>query len=289
MSRLGLLDDGQIAVLAKQYTKTLREYLDHYLSDRIQVVQHRHRRQLIGAVPSSVDIARKGGDDALLEKTQVDSGSSIPRFHSALWTAFRKPIDESKRRFMNVPRAATYFAAVKRPLFVAIAVYTGNKNASFDTIGETRDGSPTVQKITISEDLYYTDYYVAGLYAKVARGLQKRQSLNRDKLLQSVNLIIFYVDLNDGSETLLVERFGVEALVISLNVSCILQMPTGTKNQQSTKGDQPSISGNRWRNRFHYDCQLPNRHDRNFPGCHELERIDRGRQHANVAPNDNVR
>lgn len=102
LSRLGLLDDGQIAVLAKQYTRTLREYLDHYLSDRIQVVQHRHRRQLIGAVPSSVDIARKGGDDALLEKTQVDSGSSIPRFHSALWTAFRKPIDESKRRFMNV-------------------------------------------------------------------------------------------------------------------------------------------------------------------------------------------
>ena len=254
----------------------------------------------------------------------------------------------------------------------------------------------------------YTDYYVAGLYAKVARGLQKRQSLNRDKLLQNINLIIFYVDLNDGSETRLVETFGVEALVISLNVSCILQMPTGTKNQQNHvanivlreinrafqgtggvidtifqevtnrinktclllppktfgreflkirdqvhsaarerwTGEQfqkslrklasslparegyfirrrsgllfksPGRSGMRhglapvWGDgshnatcvirgrvrfgvsfdpRFHYDCQLPNRHDRNFPGCHQPERIDRGRQHANVAPNDNVR
>lgn len=79
----------------------------------------------------------------------------------------------------------------------------------------------------------YTDYYVAGLYAKVARGLQKRQSLNRDKLLQNINLIIFYVDLNDGSETRLVETFGVEALVMSLNIPCILQMPTYTKNQQN--------------------------------------------------------
>ena len=108
LSRLGLLDDGQITTLAKRYTKTLREYLDCYLSDRVQVVQHRHRRQLIGAIPSSVDIAQEGGHDALLEKTQVGSGSNIPRFHNAVWTAFRKPIDVSKRRFMNVQGAIVF-------------------------------------------------------------------------------------------------------------------------------------------------------------------------------------
>ena len=41
--------------------------------------------------------------------------------------------------------------------------------------------------------------------------------------------------------------------------------------------------------RFHYDCQLPRAHRREFPGCHEAAALPTGRAHANVAPNDAVR
>lgn len=41
--------------------------------------------------------------------------------------------------------------------------------------------------------------------------------------------------------------------------------------------------------RFHYDCQLPSRHGRVFPGCHETTTLPRSRAHANIAPNDAVR
>ena len=254
----------------------------------------------------------------------------------------------------------------------------------------------------------YTNDYVTKLYDRIVYWLQDRQPINhsrdRDKLLRDANFILFYVDLNDGKETLLVERFGVEALVISLNISSILQMPTVTRSQrngvsnivfkaihlafQQVDGVIHIISqevtnrrnktclllppktfgreflrvrdqvhyaarerwtGDQFQNRlrklsssipmregyfmkggivfksagrgmhglppvwdddphnatcvirgrlrfgvsfdprFHYDCQLPNRGNITFPGCHESESVGRNRQHVNVAPNDNVR
>ena len=41
--------------------------------------------------------------------------------------------------------------------------------------------------------------------------------------------------------------------------------------------------------RFHYDCEVSKRKNRNFPGCHEPQTVEQKRQHINVAPNDNVR
>ena len=40
---------------------------------------------------------------------------------------------------------------------------------------------------------------------------------------------------------------------------------------------------------FHYDCDIPDDGDRNFPSCHGAKRISRNRAHANIAPNDNIR
>ena len=41
--------------------------------------------------------------------------------------------------------------------------------------------------------------------------------------------------------------------------------------------------------RFHYDCQIPRDWHRRFPGCHQPLQLPQSRQHANCAPNDNIR
>ena len=79
----------------------------------------------------------------------------------------------------------------------------------------------------------YTGDYAVRLYDRVARALQKRQPNGREELLCNANLILFYIDLNDGSETHIIDKFGVEALVISLNVPSISEMPTDTENQRN--------------------------------------------------------
>ena len=40
---------------------------------------------------------------------------------------------------------------------------------------------------------------------------------------------------------------------------------------------------------FHYDCDIPAGHSRDFPSCHRRRSLPRHRLHANIAPNDNVR
>ena len=101
MSSLGLLENGQIAKIVKRHTNTLQEYLASHLSDRVKVIGHSYKSHLVGAIPRSVDTEQEGGHDALLEKTQVDHGLSKPRFSSAFWAAFRKPVDETKRRYVS--------------------------------------------------------------------------------------------------------------------------------------------------------------------------------------------
>lgn len=40
---------------------------------------------------------------------------------------------------------------------------------------------------------------------------------------------------------------------------------------------------------FHYDCDLKKGSARSFTSCHEEKTLRRGRLHANIAPNDNIR
>ena len=40
---------------------------------------------------------------------------------------------------------------------------------------------------------------------------------------------------------------------------------------------------------FHYDCDIPAAHARNFPSCHDRHLVPQTQPHANIAPNDNVR
>ena len=41
--------------------------------------------------------------------------------------------------------------------------------------------------------------------------------------------------------------------------------------------------------RFHYDCDLSKRVGKRFPSCHGEKTVGSGRNHVNIAPNDNVR
>ena len=79
---------------------------------------------------------------------------------------------------------------------------------------------------------YYTDSYAAKLYERIARELSKRESRSREKFLTNANLILLYVDRTDGSESTLFERFGVEALVMSLKVPSLSSMPMVRGDQQ---------------------------------------------------------
>ena len=100
LSRLGLQDDGEISKLTRQYSSSLREYLERHLSDQVRVVQHQSKSQLVGAIPMEVDLD-EGGADTVLEKTQNKTANTVLRFHPAFWAAFRKPLDKSKSRFMS--------------------------------------------------------------------------------------------------------------------------------------------------------------------------------------------
>lgn len=102
LARLGACDNGAIARLAREQSYNLKAYLSSHLVDRVQVVQHSERPHLVGVLPVDVDVDSEGGADALLEKTQSTSKDATHRFHPAFWAAFRKPLDESKRRYLSV-------------------------------------------------------------------------------------------------------------------------------------------------------------------------------------------
>lgn len=80
---------------------TVKQYLTDRLSDQVTVIQHQARKELVGAVPIAVDVAAEGGEDDLLERVRRQETATIPRFHPAFWAAFRKPVEDSKRRYIT--------------------------------------------------------------------------------------------------------------------------------------------------------------------------------------------
>ena len=103
LSQLGGRDGGDIAKLAKQRADTLAAYLRDRLSDRVRVIQHSAIQAVIGAIPAEVDTGTNGDSiDALLDRTRDHTVRTIPRFHSAFWTAFKMPLEESRRRYLSV-------------------------------------------------------------------------------------------------------------------------------------------------------------------------------------------
>ena len=102
LSRLGGQDNGEIASGAKRQAGSLIAYLRQRLVNDVQVIQHSTKPPVVGAIPAGVDAGVNGDFDALLDRTRGQSEEATPRFQPAFWAAFRKPLDESKRRYMSV-------------------------------------------------------------------------------------------------------------------------------------------------------------------------------------------
>ena len=109
LSRLGGQEGGEIAKLLKQQADglSLRAYLQRELADRVKVIKHSTKPVLIGAIPATETV--DDDVDTLLERTtRIRSVQVTRRFHPAFWAAFRKPLDESKRRYISV-QTPVYF------------------------------------------------------------------------------------------------------------------------------------------------------------------------------------
>ena len=78
----------------------------------------------------------------------------------------------------------------------------------------------------------YTDSYSKDLYRRFSMKLKRHGQIDRSRLLSDVNLVLLYLDKNDGSESTLLRKFGVEALVVPLKWPKFSEMPLATGNQR---------------------------------------------------------
>ena len=102
LSRLGGEDGGRIGRLSKQEAGSLGAYLRHRLADRVRVIHHSTNPAVAGAIPADAGIPENADFDILLDQTRGRAVEAAPRYHPAFWAAFRKPLDETSRRYMSV-------------------------------------------------------------------------------------------------------------------------------------------------------------------------------------------
>lgn len=101
LSQLGGSADGEVGRRAKQQAGSLRVYLQDRLADRVRVIQHSDNPTVVGAVPVGAEVHDDNFDE-LLDRTWTKSEKTTFHFHPSLWAAFRKPLDPTRRRYMNV-------------------------------------------------------------------------------------------------------------------------------------------------------------------------------------------
>ena len=92
--------------------------------------------------------------------------------------------------------------------------------------------SPLVTWLPLHRSKRYTESYSKDLYERLATKLREHQPSDRRDLLANSNLILLYLDKNDGSESTIFDRFGTEALIARMNFPDIENMPLVTRNQQ---------------------------------------------------------
>ena len=67
---------------------------------------------------------------------------------------------------------------------------------------------------------------------RLATKLRAHEPLDRHSLLTNTNLLVLYLDKNDGSESAIFKGFGVEALVAPMKYPDISDVPLATGNQR---------------------------------------------------------
>lgn len=101
LSQLGNHENGRIGRYVKEQESSLRAYLRSQLSERVRVIQHSIVSSVVGVVPVDADISEDRIDE-ILDLTRTKPGRSTWQYHAALWTAFRIPLDSSKRRYISI-------------------------------------------------------------------------------------------------------------------------------------------------------------------------------------------
>ena len=91
-----------------------------------------------------------------------------------------------------------------------------------------------ISSLKLHPSACYTDDYAVELYERLAYRLKRREPLGGMTLLSDKNLVLLYVNRADGSETILVEKFGVEALVTPLNIPLSASTPLKTGGQRNS-------------------------------------------------------
>ena len=94
--------------------RSLADYLLERLADQINVIRHTTNPTVVAAVPADAS----GDFDSLLEKARGrHAGADASRFAPALWAAFRRPLDDTKERYVSVKRPIRFIdvALEERP------------------------------------------------------------------------------------------------------------------------------------------------------------------------------
>ena len=91
---------------------------------------------------------------------------------------------------------------------------------------------PITSWLPLNRSQGYTDSYTRVLYERLAAKLRTREPPDRRILLTNANLLLLYLDKEDGSESAIFARFGTEALVAPMRSPGIRNLPLTTGNQR---------------------------------------------------------
>ena len=91
---------------------------------------------------------------------------------------------------------------------------------------------PITSLLPLKRSEGYTDSYSKKLYERLACKLKNREQPSRSCLLSDMNLVLLYLHKNDGSESVLFDRFGTEALVVPMKSPDIVDVDFSTRNQR---------------------------------------------------------
>ena len=119
---------------------------------------------------------------------------------------------------------------MKRRIFVAAAGIPPEIGDGF-VAGFTKT-LPIMSWLPLHRSACYTESYSKDLYERLAAKLRAHQPSDRYDLLANSNLVLLYLDKNDGSESTIFERFGTEALIARMKYPDIENIPLATGNQR---------------------------------------------------------
>ena len=91
---------------------------------------------------------------------------------------------------------------------------------------------PITSLLPLKRSEGYTNSYSKKLYERLACKLKEREQPHRTCLLSNTNLVLLYLHKNDGTESVLFDRFGAEALVVPMKSPSIADVDFSTPNQR---------------------------------------------------------